>query len=202
MDLGRPYKDVLPGPRGRLLTTLVQLEARVTVRALARFAGISPQAALDYVNELSDAGIVVAERAGAAMLVSLNRMHLAAEPLVALARLRARLVEHLQAELADWPTLAGAWLFGSAARGDGDRESDVDVLLVADTTTETAEWADAVGRLRERIRAWTGNESHLVEHTRSSFRSLVEAENPLIAKVRKDGIELRPESKSLFRGAA
>jgi len=46
MDLGRPYADVIPGPRGRVLSVLVQLATPVTVRALAARAGVSPQGAL------------------------------------------------------------------------------------------------------------------------------------------------------------
>ena len=56
--------------------------------------------------------------------------HILAEPLISLGRTRARLIQRLTGELDAWPLLAGAWLFGSAARGTGDRESDVDLLLV------------------------------------------------------------------------
>ena len=92
MDLGRPLADLIPGPRGQLLATLAQLETPVTVRALARYAAVAPQTALNLVNDLADAGIVSAERAGSAQLISLNRAHLLAEPLISLARTRARLI--------------------------------------------------------------------------------------------------------------
>ena len=63
MNVAHPSADVVPGPRGQLLATLAQLETVVTVRALARHAGISPQTALDLVHDLSDAGLTVAEPA-------------------------------------------------------------------------------------------------------------------------------------------
>src|SRR3989442_13645961 len=126
MDIARPYTDLIPGARGLLLATLVQIETPVTVRALARHAGISPQGALRLVNELSATGLITTQPAGRALPVSLNREHIAADPLTALVSLRGRLVERLRTELGDWQQLAGAWLFGSTARGDGNPESDID----------------------------------------------------------------------------
>lgn len=202
MDLGRPLADVIPGPRGQLLATLAQLEVPVTVRALARHAGVAPQTALNVVNDLADAGIVSAESAGRAQLIALNRAHILAEPLISLSRARARLIQRLTDELAAWPQLAGAWLFGSAARGDGSRESDIDLLLVAETSTQTARWADATARLMDQVLSWTGNQAQLVEHTRSSFTKLAQSSNPVVAAVRAEGIALTARSRSLFRQVA
>ncbi|MGH9065423.1 MAG: nucleotidyltransferase domain-containing protein [Acidimicrobiales bacterium] len=202
MDVARPYADVIPGPRGRLLATLVQLETPVTVRALARHAGISPQGALGFVNDLSDAGLVLVARSGPALMVSLNREHIAAAPLGALVRVRGHLVEELRRELSDWPGLSGGWLFGSTARGDGGRESDVDLLLVADTTIDDGHWEEATARLRRRVHGWTGNRVQLLEHTRASFGHLVERRDPLTEALRRDGIPLTPGSRELLRRAA
>jgi predicted nucleotidyltransferase len=202
MDLGHPLADVIPGSRGQLLATLAQLEVPVTVRALARHAGVAPQTALNIVNDLADAGIVSAERAGSAQMVTLNRDHILAEPLISLSRTRARLVQRLTSELAASPLLAGAWLFGSAARGAGDRQSDVDLLLVAEASTQTALWADATAQLAEYVLSWTGNQAQLAEYTRSSFARLVRSNNPIIAALRADGIALTPGSRSLLRQVA
>jgi predicted nucleotidyltransferase len=202
VDTSHPLADVIPGPRGRLLATLVQLETPVTVRALARHADVSAQGALEFVNDLSAAGLVVAERAGSALMVSLNREHLAAEPLVALVLLRGRLVARLKEELSGFPGLAGAWLFGSVARGEGGRDSDVDLLLVAEARVDTAQWTAASGRLRHSVEAWTGNPVQLVEHTRVSLARLAKAGNPLVAAVRSDGIPLTPGSRELLRDVA
>ena len=201
MDLGRPYADVVPGVRGLVLSTLAQLAVPVTVRALARHAQVSPQGALEVVNELATAGIVSVTPAGRALMVSLNRDHLATEPILGLVGLRARLVERLGSELAGWSNLAGGWLFGSAARGGGDVTSDIDVLLVADHTLDER-WESACARLTTQVRAWTGNATQLVEHTRSSFAVLVKRRNPLIAALRSEGIPLTPASPKLLRGAA
>lgn len=171
----------------------------MTVRALARHAGVAPQTALNVINELSEAGIVSANPAGSARMVSLNGAHLAAEPLISLARTRARLVTRLTEELAGWDGLGGAWLFGSAARGSGDRESDVDLLLVAENSTETASWAESAARIISDVHSWTGNPAQLVEHTTGSFARLVRDRNPLVDAIREDGIPLTPGSDALLR---
>lgn len=200
--MAKPLADLIPGPRGRVLVTMVQLEAPVTVRALARHAGVAPQTALSVVNDLRDAGLVFAQRAGQAQLVSLNRTHVLAAPLIALGRTRARLIERLSRELAGWVELAGAWLFGPAARGDGDRQSNIDILLVAKTSTDTTEWAEATGRLVDHVLSWTGNHAQLVEHSRGSFALLVRGDNRLVRAIREDSIALTPNSQSLLRRSA
>ncbi|HET9770892.1 MAG TPA: nucleotidyltransferase domain-containing protein [Acidimicrobiia bacterium] len=202
MDVGNPAGDVLAGARGAVLATLAQLEVAVTVRALARHAGVSPQGALQVINDLNRAGLVHLEPAGRSLMVTFNRHHLAAEPLLALLSLRSRLVERLTAELAGWDGLAGAWLFGSAARGDGDRDSDIDLLLVATRTVDSEEWSAAATRLVTRVELWTGNQVQLVEHTRRSFVDLARTGNSLLAAVRREGIPLTLKSRRLLRNVA
>lgn len=202
MNLSNPLLDAIPGPRGRLLATLAQLEIPVTVRALARHAEVSHQTALNIVNDLSASGVVSATRAGNALLISLNRDHLLAEPLISMLRTRARLVQRLRTELATWPHLAAAWLFGSASQGTGDRTSDVDLLLVAETSMSSDQWVGATAQLMESVLLWTGNQPQLVEHTRHSFEQLARSDGSLISAVRADGIALTPQTGSLFRRTA
>jgi len=163
-----------------LLSTLAQLETAVTVRALARHAGVSAQGALRVVNQLQDSGIVEVEPAGSALMVALNREHLAVEPLAALVRTRGRLIGRLAEELENWSGLAGAWLFGSTARGDGGHQSDVDLLLVSSSGVDDDGWAEASTQLRYRVRRLTGNEAHLTEYSRRDFARLVRERSPLV----------------------
>lgn len=197
--MGSPLSDVIPGARGQLLATLVQLEAPVTVRALARHAGVAPQTALSVVNDLAVAGLVLTQRAGQAQLVTLNRAHVLAQPLIGLARTRARLLEMLRGELSSWPGLAGAWLFGPAARTGGDRGSVIGLLLVASTSTETPVWHEAAGRLVNQVERWTGNQVHLVQHSRGSFALLMRADDRLVTTIREEGVPLTQASQSLLR---
>jgi predicted nucleotidyltransferase len=202
MDVGHPIRDVVPGARGMVLATLVQLEKPVTVRALARHSGVSAQTALNLVDELSQVGLVRTERMGGLIMVALNRGHILAEPLFALAKTRGRLIERLSEELAEWPGLAAAWLFGSAARGDGDRLSDIDLLLVAEAGTDDAEWSGHVATLADRVHEWAGNPAQITEYAWESFEQLVRDGNLLITAIRDDGIPLTPGTRSRLRDVA
>ena len=202
MDVGHPLKDIVPGPRGLVLATLVQLEKPVTVRALARHSGVSAQTALNLVDELSLVGLVHAERVGGLILVALNRDHIFVEPLNALVRARGRLIERMSEELATWPGLAAAWLFGSAARGDGDRSSDIDLLLVAEADTEDAAWVSNVATLADHVHEWTGNPAQITEHTWGSFEQLARDGNVLVSAIRDDGVPLTPGSRRRLRDVA
>jgi predicted nucleotidyltransferase len=173
----------------------------MTVRALASAADVSPQGALDVVNDLAEAGIVSSTIAGRARMVELNREHLTVAAIVGLFEVRGTLVERLRDELSGWRSLAGAWLFGSVARGIGDRSSDVDLLLVAKTSTEDAGWVQSTGLLLGKVRGWTGNEAQLVEHSVATFSALVRRRNPLISAVRADGVELTKSTSTLWKVA-
>ncbi|MGH9074062.1 MAG: nucleotidyltransferase domain-containing protein [Acidimicrobiales bacterium] len=76
-------------------------------------------------------GIVRATQMGRNQVHELNRDHVAAPIAELLSGLRLELWRRLRETLAAWdvgPVYAGA--FGSAARGDGGPDSDIDVLLV------------------------------------------------------------------------
>src|SRR5690242_18190892 len=112
-----------------LLRVLAGADEQFTGRELARLAGVSHAHAAKVGDRLAGHGVVTVEEHGAANLVRLNREHLAADAVVALALLRSRLRELLAAELGEWSLPAvSASLFGSAARGDGDIASDLDIL--------------------------------------------------------------------------
>jgi predicted nucleotidyltransferase len=116
---------------------------------------------------------------------------------VALARLRGTLVERLSILLSSHAGVRGAWLFGSAARGDGGRRSDIDILLVHVPAGPPD--ADDLGSwLAAECEAWTGNPVQVVEHSPDAFARLVGDKNPLIAAIGRDGIALTPTSRALL----
>ena len=197
MDLGSPVLDVAPAVRGALLQALARLEQPVTRRRLAAAAGVAPGNASAVIEELIQAGLVSETVAGRSSMVVLNRDHLAAGPVLALAGLRGELIRRLRERLSAWPELDGAWLFGSVARGDADRNSDVDVLIVADDL-QSDDLHERLSRLQADVRSWTGNDVQLVEHSPSSWRKLVRAKNPIVEQIRLDGIVLAGDTASLL----
>jgi predicted nucleotidyltransferase len=97
-----------------------------------------------------------------------------------------------------WPNLEGAWLFGSAARGDADGKSDIDLLIVANDL-QAPDLHALMAQLQADVRSWTGNDLQLVEHTPESWRKLVRANNSLVEQIRFDGIALITEHGVLLR---
>jgi predicted nucleotidyltransferase len=197
VNLGEPVLDLAPGVRGALLQALARLEQPVTRRALAAIAGVAPGHASAVVEQLIETGLVAETAAGRSSMVALNRSHLAAGPLLTLAGLRGELIRRLRVELARWPDLRGAWLFGSVARGQSTGESDVDVLIVADDP-QSSELHGRLAQLHADVRSWTGNELQVVEHSPNSWRTLVRTKNPLVEQIRLDGIALTLEPPSLL----
>ncbi len=197
MDLGAPVLDVAPAVRGALLQALARLEQPVTRRQLAAAAGVAPGNASAVIEELVRAGLVSETVAGRSSMVVLNRSHLAAGPVLALAGLRGELIWRLRERVSAWSDLVGAWLFGSVARGDADSESDVDLLIVADDL-QSVDLHERLAQLHADVRTWTGNDLQLVEHSAASWRKLVRAKNPLVEQVRSDGISLTGDTASLL----
>lgn len=196
MDLGSPVLDVAPAVRGALLQALARLEQPVTRRQLAAAAGVAPGNASAVIEELIQTGLVSETVAGRSSMVVLNRSHLAAAPVLALAGLRGELIRRLRERLSVWPDLHGAWLFGSVARGDADSDSDVDLLIVADDL-RSPDLHERLSQLQADVRSWTGNDLQLVEHSAGSWRKLVRSKNPLVEQIRMDGIALTGDTASL-----
>ena len=197
MNLGSPVLDIAPVVRGALLQALARLEQPVTRRQLAASAGVAPGNASTVIEELIRSGIVTETVAGRSSMVLLNRSHLVAGPLLALAGLRGELIRRLRERLSAWPDLRGAWLFGSVARGEAHKESDVDLLIVADDL-ETPDLHERLSQLQADVRVWTGNDLQLVEHSPTTWRKLVRSKNPLVEQIRLDGIALAGHTASLL----
>lgn len=197
MNLGSPLLDVAPSVRGALLQVLARLEQPVTRRKLAATAGVAPGNASAVIEDLIRSGLVSEFVGGRSSMVSLNRGHLAAGPLVALAGLRGELVRRLRERVADWADVLGAWLFGSVARGEAGRDSDIDLLIIADDL-DSPDLHERLSLLQADVRVWTGNDLQLVEHTPASWRKLIRSTNPLVEQIRRDGIPLGGDPGALF----
>jgi DNA-binding transcriptional ArsR family regulator len=194
MDVGRPAAIVLPAGTEAVLRVLAGTDGALGVREVARLAGVSANRASQVLSGLADHGLVVAEDCGAGRLCRLNRNHLAAEPLLALVGLRARLLELLRSDVASWtrPPLHVS-LFGSAARGDGTTASDLDLLIVKpDSSSDTLDeqWDQQLFDSGERIFAATGNRAAWLATTPSGLQRAVRVGEPIVDEWRRDSIHL------------
>ena len=197
MDLGSPVLRRRAGGARRAAASVGS--ARTACHKTAAGCGSRSRTgnASAVIEELIQSGLVSETVAGRSSMVMLNRNHLAAGPLLALAGLRGELIRRLRERLSGWPDLHGAWLFGSVARGEAGRESDVDLLIIADDL-ESADLHERLSELQADVRTWTGNDLQLVEHSPTSWRKLVRSKNPLVEQIRLDGIALAGDAAALL----
>lgn len=106
-----------------------------TIRELGRLTDNAAQSVTRAVDVLEPNGLVVAESEGNRRLISINRAQLSIpdDPILRIPQpefhepVRAA-IEQLQAEI---ESTAGVLLFGSVARGDADRQSDIDLWMLS-----------------------------------------------------------------------
>lgn len=132
MDLSDPTRAVTPTLDGSVLAALAAAGRPLTVGQVAQQAARGSEIGIRRsLTRLVEQGIVRATLMGRNQVHELNRDHLAAGIAEKLANLRGELWRRLREELARWnPRPLYASVFGSAARGDGDASSDIDLLLV------------------------------------------------------------------------
>jgi predicted nucleotidyltransferase len=132
MDLSDPTRAVTATLDGTVLAVLAVAGKPLTVGQVAQQAVRGSEIGIRRsLARLAEQGIVRATLMGRNQVHELNRDHIAASVACALAELRPELWKRLRAELLRWrPHPLYANVFGSAARGDGDESSDIDLLLV------------------------------------------------------------------------
>jgi predicted nucleotidyltransferase len=194
VDLSRPLSVITPTLDGDVLAVLAGAEQAFSARQVHRLAGrASEQGVRKALSRLERQGIVTAEPAGAARLYRLNRSHLAAPHIEALAGLRESLVAGLRAHVNAW-TLAPAYaaVFGSFARRRAGAESDLDLFVVRpeEIDEDDPEWRRQVDALTTVATAWTGNEARVLEYGVQEVRARVSLGDEVLDAIRREGIEL------------
>ena len=196
MDLTNPIQSVIPSAHGAVLSVLARTDEPLSGRRIAELT--RPRFAQTQVNRvlrrLAASGVVLLERRPPSNLYRLNRDHVAAEGIQALARMWATLVARIRAELETWsvPPQA-AWLFGSAVRGEATEQSDIDIFLVLPTDGSEAivsVWDRQTKVLTEKITAWSGNRCEVTEMDAAELRAAVERDDRLIRDLREHAVAL------------
>jgi predicted nucleotidyltransferase len=166
----------------------------LTGREIARLAAHGSQrgiaAALD---RLVTQGLVLRQEAGAAALYTLNRSHLAAPAAETLAGMRDELYRRLREAITAWEVQpVHASMFGSAARGDGDTSSDIDLLIVRPKVTDEDDltWRAQLSKLAEYVYAWTGNRAATIELGEEELDQLRRSRSSILTDLRSDAISL------------
>lgn len=173
-----------------LARTTQPLSARHVWR-LAR-AGSEPGVRLALNRQVAH-GLVDSWPAGRARLYALNRDHIAAPLVDELARLRSTLVERLRTTIREWELQpVHASIFGSTARGDGDVQSDIDLLVVRPVRTDEEDplWRSQLDGMVADLQRWTGNQVGLAELSESDARGLRRSDTGIARELRRNAVDL------------
>ena len=195
MDLSSPISSVIPSAHGAVLAVLARTHEPLSGRRVAALTDgrVGQRRVNDVLGELADAGIVRCERHPPAKLYVLNREHVAAAGVIALASQWEELLRRIRDELVGWQVPpVSACLFGSAARGSAQLDSDLDILLVTDLhdARRESEWQHQVDRLTEQVQAWSGNACEVLELSRDDLAAAAARDDRLVRELRADAIKL------------
>lgn len=197
MECSRSLEAVIPGVQGRVLAVLAETTAELSLRTLARLAGASAAQASRVLRGLVDLGLVERREVPPSSLFTLNREHVTAPPLLALARAHSVAQDQMRSVAAGLsPSPASIVVFGSFARREADRHSDIDAVMVRpdDVGEDDDAWGDAVAEWSERVRAITGNSVAVIEVSRSeAVERLADGRRPLWAEIAREGIVVHGE---------
>lgn len=197
MDLSNPLATVTSSLDADVLQVLAATTGFCTAAEVHRRSGRgSDEGIRKVLDRLTEQGIVSADRSSRYALYRLNRDHLAARYIIALAVLRMEVIEAIKADQAAWtiPPLHSS-LFGSYARGTADMRSDIDVLVVRPEGLgpEDATWLDQVGLLQDHIQAWTGNPAQIIDIAPETLGRMAREADPLVQSWRADHVPLAGE---------
>jgi len=197
MDVARPYSAVSPTVDGDVLVVLAGTTKPLTGRQVAHLVRRGSQKAVAVaLARLVKHGLVLREEAGPAYLHRLNRDHLAAPAVEALAAMRSELLRRLRERIGQWVVAPShASLFGSTARADGDTDSDIDLLVVRPEAVgeDDPVWREQLEGLAEAAYTWTGNHASIIELSQDEFAALPAQRPPILDELRADGVDLAGE---------
>jgi DNA-binding transcriptional ArsR family regulator len=193
MDLSAPFQSMFPAVDSAVLAVLAGSANPRTGREVARAANRSQDATQRVLDRLVEHGLVRKREAGSARVYELNLDHVAAEPVIGLATLRSRLFQRLQEELGSWePTPFHASVFGSAVRGDGGIDSDVDIFLVRpdEVEEENEKWRGHVEALADHVFEWTGNHAGIAEVAEDDLDRLRKEQPAILGSLHADALDI------------
>jgi predicted nucleotidyltransferase len=205
MDLSRPWAPIRSPIDMEVMRVLRGTARALTGRDVARLVRTGSQPTVNAsLRRLSAEGLVRVEEAGNAYLYTFNREHLAAPAVELLADIRAELERRLRDEIASW-TIAPVHLsiFGSAARGDGNTASDIDIFVVRprDISHDDPHWREQLDSLSDRVLAWTGNHAGLSEVSETDVRRLRRERPPVVDELSREAITVAgPKPAELLGG--
>ncbi|TFC10386.1 nucleotidyltransferase domain-containing protein [Cryobacterium algoritolerans] len=172
------------------LRVVARAGSELTGRQIARLAetGTPANVRLSLLR-LVDIGLVISVPAPHATMFSANRSHVL-WPAVEIAMNARQELNRRVAALADASAPEGVTvaLYGSVARGDSTRTSDVDLLVVFPDEVALDDRDEFVTGLRDNVQLWTGNDAQIYDLTESALTRQKEDGDPIVDSWASEGI--------------
>ncbi len=191
----RPLDPVFAAPSHiAILRALLDSAEGMSGRQVARLAEVNHQACAVALGRLEELGVVTRQGSGQSQLFRLNREH---------RLVRDLLVPLLQGERAIFrqalqrvgSLLAGrrvqALVFGSAARGEERKGSDLDLLLILPSAREASAIRQVADEVRATLRREWGIRVNVLILPQRSVARRQKLGDPLITNVLREGIEVK-----------
>lgn len=176
MDVSSPISSVIPSLDGAVLGALAGTTAPLNLSSAHKLAGRGSLSGVRRVLlRLVAAGIVMDVPGG----YVLNRDHVATPAVESFANLWAEVFERIRRDVNAWshaPLLVG--IYGSAARRDGDEDSDIDLVVASDDPDAS----DLAAELAANVQHWTGNATHVVTVGSKGLRRMRRAREAILAE--------------------
>ena len=172
MDFVRPIEAIVPGAQGRVL------------------AGVSIAQASRVLPGLVELGVVERREVPPSSLFRLVREHVASRAVLALARSTDIVLDEIGRLAGALPRPpASVIVFGSFARGEAGRDSDVDILVVRPTEVDEDDdaWAESLEAWRRDVTRLTGNPVEVLEVSIDEAATKVTGRTQLWSDIRRDG---------------
>jgi hypothetical protein len=192
MDVAHPIRTVVPTLDGPVLEVLARSIGPLTGREVHRLVGTGSVNGIRLaLARLARHGLVHAEEQARTLLYRANRDHIAWPAVEQLGRLRRSLLDRIGEEIGSWTAQpVHASLFGPAARGEGDADSDIDILLIrpGGVGEHDPPWSEQVDMLRGLVVAWTGNRCQVFQPDLTRLGEHVHAGDPLMEQLGRDAV--------------
>jgi hypothetical protein len=196
MFFGEPFGGLIPGAPGAVLSVLLRTGAPLTGRQV--HALVSDEHSLWSVQEalklLTGLGIVETQTIGRAGVHTITEGHAA----VAHLRVLADPIGMLRAAIAGavGSDVESVIVFGSIARGQASRDSDIDLAVIA-----SRGW-DGRSDLVDAVRTGVGNGCDVLAFTADQFQQLAASGEPVVSDILRDGLPLIGSMPRTRHGAA
>lgn len=193
LDVANPIRSLAPTVDADVLLVLIRTHAWLTGARVSRIAGRSYAQVRAVLRRLTEEGIVDVEQHGNTFSYRCNRAHVVSAAIEALAAAAERAEHRIAEEVGGWTTPPhSVAVFGSFARRDGGRASDLDLLLVRpDEVSEQDEvWRRQRHDLARATERWTGNRTQVLELSIEELRRAVILDEALVTSLRRDATVL------------